>query len=122
MISDIFGQREVREEVTLYEQSEEECGAQYSGEWLKDTEIRQGRGKLVRKDGLSYSGYFLKDKFHLKGILIFASNDKFNRVQYSGSFKDGEFDGPGTMELTNGDSYWAIWYNGKERGQGKSEN
>ena len=65
MISDIFGQREVREEVTLYEQSEEECGAQYSGEWLKDTEIRQGRGKLVRKDGLSYSGYFLKNKFHL---------------------------------------------------------
>ena len=54
MISDIFGQREVREEVTLYEQSEEECGAQYSGEWLKDTKIRQGRGKLVRKDGLSY--------------------------------------------------------------------
>ena len=47
-----------------------ETGARYDGEWLKGTQIRQGRGKVVWPDGSTYEGYWANNKANGKGRLI----------------------------------------------------
>ena len=64
-------------ETTIKDQSgaAEDHGATYTGEWLKGTKTRQGRGILIRANGERYDGYFKDSKFHGKGKLSFAPND-----------------------------------------------
>jgi hypothetical protein len=42
----------------------------YDGEVRKGTKIREGRGKLVKKDGAIYEGWFRNNKFHGKGRVV----------------------------------------------------
>jgi hypothetical protein len=39
-----------------------ENGAKYEGEWIKDTDIRDGRGIQIWLDGSRYEGYWRNNK------------------------------------------------------------
>ena len=49
----------------------------YKGEWIKETKIRQGHGRLVHADGSVYEGTFTFNKPSGKGRMIFASGDVY---------------------------------------------
>ena len=100
------------------DQGTPDFGSHYAGEWKFNTWIRQGLGELVRKNGLSYNGYFKDSKFDGKGELTFAKDDKEGRQSYIGTFKDGVFDGYGLLSYTNGDKLSIGWDNGNINGQG----
>ena len=89
---DSLGQRQKREQITLTDElvdNDEDNNALYTGEWLFDTDIRQGFGILVRKDGTRYKGYFYDNKFQGKGIFTFKPEDDKNRKRYIGTFNRG---------------------------------
>ena len=71
--------------------------AVYTGEWLKETKTRQGKGVLERQNGERYEGYFFNNKFNGRGMLYFAEDDKEGRKLYTGNFTDDHFDGRGIM-------------------------
>ena len=52
-----------------------ENGAKYEGEWLKDTEIRDGRGVQIWSDGSRYEGYWRNNRANGRGRLIHADGD-----------------------------------------------
>ena len=60
---------------------------------------------LIRKNGVSYDGFFKNNKQNGNGKFVFADGDEKNRKHYIGSFKDDHFHGYGTIVLNNGDSY-----------------
>ena len=51
----------------------------YDGQWLKNTESRQGVGYLTRENKEIYHGYFLSDLFHFKGKFTFKEGDPSDR-------------------------------------------
>jgi hypothetical protein len=42
----------------------------YQGEYLKDTNVKQGRGIYMCKDGTIYEGYWRNNKYHGKGRMM----------------------------------------------------
>ena len=42
----------------------------YDGEWNPHTNLKQGRGVLITRLGSIYEGWFLNDKFHFRGRII----------------------------------------------------
>jgi hypothetical protein len=80
--------------------------------------VRQGKGVLARANGERYEGFFFENKFHGKGRIEFADNDKLGRKSYTGGFKAGYFHGYGTMAMKNGDSFKAKWDKNNLFGQG----
>ena len=91
----------------------------YTGEWMRGTETRHGKGKLVNADGTQYEGFFAKNKFNGKGKYTFAKGDSKGRDHYIGWFFNGEFHGMGTVCRRNGDRYQANFKRGQPVGQGK---
>ena len=92
-------------------------------EWNKEKEtgkrVRQGQGKLERKNGEVYEGYFLSNKFHGKGTLTFGKDDSKGRKEYAGNFKVGLMHGCGHLFWSNGDSCVGIWHFGQlKKGEG----
>ena len=79
--------------------------SKYTGEtyleWSQGRELGrrvcQGQGKMERKNGETYEGYFLKNKFHGKGAYNFAKNDSKARAYYIGSFDNGLMHGRGQL-------------------------
>ena len=65
-----------------------ENGAKYEGEWLKDTDIRDGRGVQIWLDGSRYEGYWRENKANGRGRLIHADGDV-----YEGEWKDDKAHG-----------------------------
>ena len=65
-------------------------GAVYVGEWLVNTQVKQGRGLQIYKDGSLYEGYWRDGKACGKGRLIHADGDV-----YVGSWKNDKADGLG---------------------------
>ena len=91
----------------------------YTGEWMKGTETRHGKGQLENADGTKYVGYFAKNKFNGKGKYTFAKSDSKGRDHYIGWFQNGEFHGMGAVHLKNGEWYQANFNRGQPVGQGK---
>ena len=56
----------------------------YTGQWIKGTETRQGRGKLVRPNGSLYQGMWLDSSPNGLGRTIYS-----NCNVYIGEWKDG---------------------------------
>lgn len=79
-------------------------GAKYVGEWLKDKDIRQGKGMQVWKDGTIYEGWWLNNHANGRGRIIHADGD-----MYEGDWKDGKQEGNGTYTHTNGVKYIGMW-------------
>lgn len=55
-----------------------ENGAQYEGEWLRGSQIRQGMGLQLWPDGSMYEGYWADNKANGKGRLIHADGDVYD--------------------------------------------
>jgi len=73
-------------------------GTSYSGSW-KDDSI-EGEGILNYPDGLGLSGLF-EDGLFKSGIVIIQTD----YAKYELDFSDGEFNGSGKIEYSNGDNY-----------------
>ena len=80
----------------------------YTGEWLKNSETRQGRGVLYNADGSKYDGYFYNNRYHGKGKLTYLTKDNQVRI-YRGEFETGQKHGHGTVYLSNGDMFKTRW-------------
>ena len=78
---------------------DEDLNARYTGQWLKESDTRQGFGSLVRANGEQYEGFFVDNKFQGKGKFSFAEEDPKGRKHYVGHFEAGKFHGFGIMTL-----------------------
>lgn len=81
-----------------------ENGAKYEGEWIKDTDIRDGRGIQIWLDGSRYEGYWKNNKANGLGRLIHADGDI-----YEGDWKDDKAHGNGVYTHTDGSRYEGQW-------------
>lgn len=113
--------------------------AQYVGEITKGNK-EKGKGVFNNKNGDSYSGAFIGNKFNGQGTLTYnkdSSKKKYvgnwknskmegsgiltfrNDSEYNGIFKNSQYNGYGTMTYGNGNKYIGKWSNGKRDGKGK---
>ena len=97
---------------------------------------KNGKGKMIYKDGITYIGEWKNNKYHGSGILtsldgakfigeyqngykhgvgtyIFPSGDKF-----IGEYRNGQKYGWGLYRYANGEEYWGEWRLGEEHGKG----
>lgn len=72
-----------------------------------------GPGRYVWPDGSSYTGDFLKGKFHGQGTYAWSDGKK-----YTGGFENDKRNGIGTYTWPNGANYRGEWENGKKAGYG----
>ena len=93
-----LGKREYRPLTYLENQ------AQYEGEWLRGSQIRQGKGVQYWQDGSMYEGYWANNKANGKGRLIHADGDV-----YDGLWKDDKAHGYGTYSHLDGAQYEGEW-------------
>ena len=114
-------------------------GETYEGEYKNGTQ--SGQGKFNWSDGRSYVGQFIADKKNGIGTMIWPNNGEgvgqtykgewkddmkngqgeinwTNGQKYIGGFKDGKYDGVGTMITQNGSKYVGDWKNGMKNGSG----
>ena len=85
--------------------------AVYAG--CEQGDCQNGPGRYTWPDGSSYTGNFLKGKFHGQGTYAWADGKK-----YTGGFKNDQRDGVGTYTWPNGANYKGEWENGKKAGYG----
>ena len=88
-------------------------GDKYAGQWIKGTQIQQGRGFMQWADGSRYLGEFQNNKIHGKGKVVFSNED-----WYQGSFVKGKKSGYGKYVFVDGRSYLGDWLNDKQHGEG----
>ena len=81
-----------------------ENGAKYQGEWIKNTETRQGKGIQIWSDGSKYEGWWSDNKANGKGRLIHADGDVFE-----GEWKDDKAHGYGIYSHLDGAKYEGEW-------------
>lgn len=74
-----------------------ENGAQYEGQYLKSTNIREGRGKQIWADGSIYEGFWKNSKANGRGRLVHADGDI-----YEGDWSDDKADGYGIYRHLDG--------------------
>jgi hypothetical protein len=86
------GQERVIKPITLLEN-----GAKYEGEWIKDSDVRDGRGIQIWLDFSRYEGYWSNNKANGRGRLIHADGDI-----YEGEWVDDKAQGHGTYTHTDG--------------------
>ena len=80
----------------------------------KITYIEKGKSSVSGyADGDTYTGQFLKNRKHGKGIMKFANGD-----EYSGMFADNNFNGQGTLKFATGEKYTGEWKNSRCHGRG----
>jgi len=63
-------------------------GGKYRGHWLKNTEIRQGRGVMITFEGNQYEGQFVNSQFHGIGRLTHRNGNV-----YVGEFRNNMIEG-----------------------------
>ena len=83
-------------------------GAQYDGEWNRQTGMKHGRGYQIWSDGSIYEGYWKNDKANGRGRLIHADGDI-----YDGYWKDDKAHGYGEYTHTDGAKYEGYWVDDK---------
>lgn len=82
--------------------------AKYTGEWLINTDIRQGRGTQVWPDGSMYEGYWVDSKANKSGRLIHADGDV-----YEGDWENDKAHGKGVYCHLDGAKYTGEWEDDK---------
>ena len=81
---------------------------------MKGTNIKDGLGVQLMKDGSKYEGIWKDGKFHNKGRMTHANGDI-----YQGQWKMGLAHGEGTFMDTTGLVYSGSWENDMQHGQGE---
>ena len=106
---------------------------EYEGEFKNDHADGQGKGKY--KNLGTYSGNFLKGRFHGKGVWLNINGEKYdgsweggmrngtgksinNGEQYSGGFLNDAYHGEGILIMSNGDKYIGQFKNNSFHGIG----
>ena len=90
-----------------------DTGAQYEGEYVKNTDIREGKGKQIWADGSVYEGFWTNSKANGRGRLIHADGDI-----YEGEWKDDKADGFGVYRHLDGARYEGYWHDDRQHGKG----
>ena len=90
-----------------------ENGAKYQGEWIRNTEVRQGKGIQIWSDGSKYEGWWKDNKANGKGRLIHADGDVFE-----GEWKDDKAHGYGIYSHLDGAKYEGQWQEDRQHGKG----
>ena len=90
-----------------------ENGAKYQGEWIKGTNIRQGKGVQIWSDGSKYEGWWRNNKANGKGRLIHADGDVFE-----GQWKNDKAHGTGKYSHLDGAQYEGEWEEDRQHGYG----
>lgn len=109
----------------------------YIGECLKDTEMRDGRGFLVRLESKEkYYGYFHQGNMNGRGRLVTLNNvlegdfyndglngvgveTSYGKVVYKGSFRDSKYSGMGKSIYDDGSCYTGDFVAGHRQGYGE---
>ena len=94
----IFKNLEFRQSVLL------DSNLKYEGQWIANTQIREGRGRQVWKDGSLYEGWFKNDKAQGRGRLIHADGDV-----YEGFWSNDMAHGFGVYTHSDGARYEGDW-------------
>ena len=68
-----------------------ENGSQYEGQWIKGSDVRQGKANITWVDGSNYQGWIKENKAQGYGRLIHADGDV-----YTGTWCDDKANGMGT--------------------------
>lgn len=110
-------------------------GSRYLGKLVHKK--RQGIGKNLFQNGITYKGFFEDDKMQGSGILIknsraiFQGNFRENKFEkfgkrvydngdvYKGQFKEGARHGTGIYFFENGDKYFGNFHNHLKHGRGR---
>lgn len=72
----------------------------YTGQWIKNRDIRHGRGTLITNEGAYFEGYWFNDKISGEGMYVGADG-----TVYIGHWRKGEQDGRGKISKPNGELY-----------------
>ena len=101
-----------------------------------DGNCLNGKGALITKLGVKYTGDFRNGTFHGIGKAVYKNGDEYigqwyngkkegkgkytfsNRSVYKGHFHNDVFEGNGSLSFSNGKKYTGEWKNGKPNGQG----
>ena len=65
-----------------------------------------------------YKGYFLADKRHGKGELLYKDFDYYFPKRYDGDWENDKIQGRGVMEYNDNSMYSGYWKNGVREGEG----
>ena len=88
----------------------------YTGEVLKGTKTKDGKGVLRWPDGSKYEGHFLDNMANGKGRLIMSSGDV-----YDGEWANDKMHGYGEYAHANGTYYEGEWDHDQQNGYGKEK-
>ena len=69
-------------------------------------------------DKATYEGDFRNGIPHGEGVAVYPRNNQGAGV-YTGWWKDGRYDGPGTFHYATGSIYEGDWHHGHRHGHGK---
>ena len=94
-------------------------GDRYEGDWSKDGTKRNGIGTLTYADGSVYVGEFQDGEINGKGNITFPKGKKTQIKSYDGYWKNGKYNGWGTMIWYNGSRYEGQWLEQKLHGYGE---
>lgn len=92
-------------------------GDVYTGEWRRKTHIREGKGKLLKKDGSVYEGWWKDDMQNGPGRFINARDE----TVFVGNWQDGSMHGEGKYTWKDGNIYHGFFEQNNIHGKGKYE-
>ncbi|MEG4317336.1 MULTISPECIES: hypothetical protein [unclassified Microcoleus] len=91
-------------------------GDRYEGDWRILGKNRNGKGTFTYADGRRYVGEFRDDEINGRGYMTYPKN---NQTQsYEGEWKNGKYNGLGTIIWSNGDRYDGEWRDDKYNDKG----
>ena len=102
-----LGPREIRPRTLVSK------GEIYIGEWLVGTDVKEGRGISIWKDGSVYEGYHKNNLSYSIGRLLHADGDI-----YHGEFKSSKAHGLGYYLHKDGSCFRGYWKEDKQHGRG----
>ena len=77
----------------------------YSGQFIKGTDIKHGRGVEQNMNGATYTGWFVNDKYGKRGRYV----DEYLNF-YEGSWLNGLMHGQGKFKWLDGRMYVGSFY------------
>ena len=92
---------------------EESEGTKYEGEFSKDK--KNGKGKILFKNGDIYEGNFENNKFNGEGHYIWKKNGH----EYIGNYLNGQFNGKGFYKWSENEYYKGDYKMGIKEGNGE---
>ena len=76
----------------------------YKGQWIKDTEIREGKGTAIKPDGTIYEGWWANNQANGNGRLIKECGDVME-----GHWVNNKLNGKGSVKFANGTIHLGIF-------------